>query len=168
MDGRVKADLAELVLGVATKFSDVWTRNRLRTDFDEVRAALLSDERIWQYVSEAGLEEEAFAAIRTELTMALHGAELNTVIDPMGRVLWRVSAASSVKVLAPILLEAKAADPVMRIFRASWLIDVDSEAGKDAMKAALNAYKGNPLLRMVLANHLLWRGVLAPLQDRPF
>lgn len=157
LDGRVKADLAELVLGVATKFSDVWTRNRLRTDFDEVRAALLSDERIWQYVSEAGLEEEAFAAIRTELTMALHGAELNTVIDPMGRVLWRVSAASGVKVLAPILLEAKAADPVMRIFRASWLMDVDSEAGKDAMKAALNAYKGNPLLRMVLANHLLWR-----------
>lgn len=157
LDGRVKADLAQLVLGVATKFSDVWTRNRLRTDFDEVRAALLSDERIWQYVSEAGLEEDAFAAIRTELTMALHGAELNTIIDPMGRVLWRVSAAAGVKVLAPILAEAETTDPVMRIFRASWMMDVDSEAGKDAMKAALNAYKGSPLLRMVLANHLLWR-----------
>lgn len=157
LDGRVKAKLAELVLGVATKFSDVWTRNRLRTDFNEVRAALLSDEQIWKYVSEAGLEEEAFAAIRTELTMALHGAELNRIIDPMGRVLWRVSAAAGVKVLAPILAEAETTDPVMRIFRASWMMDVDSEAGRDAMKAALNAYKGNPLLRMVLANHLLWR-----------
>ena len=153
----MKAQLADLVLHLSSKFSDVWTRNRLRIDFNEAREALLSDDRIWQYVQDAGLEQEAFSEVRKELEMALHGAELNAILDPMGRVLWRVSAAAGVKVLAPILTDTEATDPIMRIFRASWMMDVDSEKGKDAMKAALNAYKGNALMRLVLANHLIWR-----------
>lgn len=157
LDGKVKARLTDLTLRSATKFSDVWTRNRLRINFDEARQELLSDESIWRFVEEFDLEQEAFALVRKELEMAIHGAELNAVLDPMGRVLWRVSASAGVKVLAPILKDAVPVDPMARIFRASWMMDVDSAEGKDAMKAALSAYKGSGLLRLVLANHLLWR-----------
>lgn len=157
LDGEIKSTLAKLVVSLASKFSDVWTRNRLRIDFAETRAAILSDESIWQYVNDAGLNPDSIDEVRSELEIALHGAELNAILDPMGRVLWRVSSAAGVRVLAPILAELETDDPIERVMRASWMMDVDFLQGKDAMKAALNSYKGSALLRLVVANHLLWR-----------
>lgn len=37
------------------------------------------------------------------------------------------------------------------------MIEVDPEKGKESFKAALLDYKGAPLMRIVLASHLIWR-----------
>ena len=157
LSGDVKTALAELILQLGSKFSDVWTRNRLRINFDETRRELLADDRIWKYIHDAGIEESQFGAVKAELDLSLYGAELNAIVDPMGRVLWRISAAAGVKVLAPILQELQVEDPIQRILRACWFMDVDPTKGKDDLKDALADYKGNALLRFTLAGHLLWR-----------
>jgi nucleoside phosphorylase len=157
LGGDTKVRFANQTLGLAAKFSDIWTRNRLRADFSKARQEMLSDDQIWRYLEETGADPSSFESIKSELELFIHGAELNAVLDPLGRVLWRISATAGVKVLAPVLAESTSTDPMRRIIRASWLMDVDPEKGKAAMKSALSEYKGSDLLRLVLANHLLWR-----------
>ena len=157
LDAEAKQELAKLVLKLAAKFSDVWTRNRLRVNFDEVRSELLSDEKIWKYVEETGIDPKEFSTIKSELELFLHGAELNAIVEPMGRILWRISSTAGVQVLAPILENLDADDPIERVIRGSWYMDVDPRRGKEILKAALADYKGSPLFRIVLASHLLWR-----------
>lgn len=81
LDGVAKRELAQLVLVLGGKFSDIWTRNRLRIDFDQVRLDLLSDERVWKYVEESGADHSDFNSIKSELEMFLHGAEINTILE---------------------------------------------------------------------------------------
>ena len=157
LDGPTKKELGNLVLGLAAKFSDVWTRNRLRVDFVKARAELLSDDAIWQYLDDAGMDKNAFDEIKTELELFLHGAEFNAIVEPMGRILWRISSSAGVQVLAPILDTLEPTDIIERVIRGSWYMDVDPRRGKDALKSALSDYKGSPLFRIVLASHLLWR-----------
>lgn len=103
LGGRNKVELAKLVLQTGGKFSDVWTRNRLRINFKDLRNDVLADKNIWKIVEQFGANHDQFETIKNDLQMYIHGFEINKMAEPMGRVLWQVSASAGVKVLAPVL-----------------------------------------------------------------
>ena len=155
--GDGKLLLAKQVLSLGSRFSDIWTRNRLRINFEEMRNEALSDENIWRMVEQLGAESAQFDAMKRDLQMFLHGFELNTILEPMGRVLWRISSVAGVKVLVPVLDKVQGDDEIEDIIRSAWMIDIDPERGRNSFKKSLANYSGAPLLRVVLASHLLWR-----------
>ena len=157
MTGECKRELAQHVLLVGSKFADIWTRNRLRVDFDQAKSDTLSDEKIWKFIEETGAPEEAYAVIKSELSIMFHGFEINYMAEPMGRVLGRISSMAGVKVLEPVLSDLKARDGIEEVILSSWFMDVNPIRGKEALKEALSSYDGSNLLRLVLASHLLWR-----------
>ncbi|MCC2975715.1 hypothetical protein LK533_03370 [Sphingomonas sp. PL-96] len=157
LSGQTKITLANLVLQIGHHFSNIWTRNRLRFDFGRMRNDLLSDENIWRMVDEFGAEKTQFEAIKNDLQLFIHGFELNAMAEPMGRVLWRVSSAAGVKVLLPVLESITPRTQVEAIIRSSWTIEIDAEKGKESFKKSLGDYSGVPMMRVVLASHLLWR-----------
>lgn len=157
LQGDEKLNLAELVLKTGEKFSDVWTRNRLRIDFSEMRNDMLSDDNVWKIVEQFGVEDDQFEAIKRDLQIFIHGFELNTMLEPMGRVLWRVSATAGVRVLAPVLNMVRPEGDIQKILRSAWMMDINAERGRDLFKESLGEYKGAQLMRIVLATHLLWR-----------
>lgn len=157
MTGACKRQLAQHVLMVGAKFADIWTRNRLRVNFNEARSDTLSDEKIWKFIEEIGAPDEAYAAIKAELSMMMHGFEINYVAEPMGRVLSRISSMAGVKVLEPVVCDLGATNVIEQVILNSWLMDINPEKGKDGLKDCLSSYKGSNLLRLVLASHLLQR-----------
>jgi nucleoside phosphorylase len=157
LSGETKKILAALVLRVGHHFSDIWTRNRLRLDFSKMRNDLLSDENIWRMVHEFGADDTQFEAIKIDLQLFIHGFELNAMAEPMGRVLWRVSSAAGVRVLAPVIESLSPQSEIEAIIRSAWTIELDAEKGRESFKRSLADYSGTPLMRIVLASHLLWR-----------
>jgi hypothetical protein len=157
LGGVDKIRIANQVLELGDKFSDIWTRNRLRVNFSDMRDEMLSDENIWKMVEQFGVEDTKFEAVKSDLQTFIHGFELNHVIEPMGRTLWKISALAGVRVLSPVLNEVSADTPIKDLIRSAWLIDVDPEKGRDAFKRTLADYHGAPVFRIVLANHLSWR-----------
>ena len=157
LSGNLKVELSNLVVHVAGKFSDVWTRNRLRTDYTEVRKDLLSDEKIWEYIEDNGHEEAAFQEVKKDLEVYLHGLEVNSIVEPMSRVLNTICSTAGVRVLSAVLKEVSPGDNVEAVIAAAWMLEVDPKAGKDALKAAMGDYDGSSLFRVLLASHLLWR-----------
>lgn len=157
LGGDTKVALATLVLRLGHHFSDIWTRNRLRFDFSRMRNDLLSDDNIWKMVEEFGAEATQFDAIKNDLQLFIHGFELNAMAEPMGRVLWRISSAAGVKVLLPVLEKLTPETEVEHVIRSSWTIEIDAQKGKDSFRRSLGNYSGAPMMRVVLASHLLWR-----------
>lgn len=157
LEGSEKVRLANLVLKIGNKFSDIWTRNRLRTDFGKLRNDVLADENIWKMLDQFGADDDQFESVKTDLQMYIHGFELNAMVEPMGRVLWRIAASAGVRVLMPVVEQTKPDNEVERILRSAWMIEVDPEKGRDYFKHALADYSGSALMRIVLASHLLWR-----------
>lgn len=157
LEGETKVKIAHSVVQVAHKFSDIWTRNRARVDFDEMRSELLNDEKIWQFLEEHDIDGNIFEAVKRDIELSIYGAELNSIIEPMSRVLWRVCSIAGVKVLQPVIEEVQAKDTIEEVIVATWLHDVDPVRGKSALKEAMRDYSGAPVLRILLASHLLWR-----------
>ncbi len=157
LSGDQKVRLGNLVLATAEKFSDVWTRNRLRIDFQSLRNDILSDDNVWQVVNDLGALSDDFEKVKADLNILLHGFELHTVLEPMSRVLWGLSSTAGVRVLAPVLLLTTAEGPLQELIKSSWLLDVDAEKGRDSFKVSLASYNGSPLMRLVLGGHILWR-----------
>lgn len=157
LNGETKRSIAELLIQIADRFSDVWTRNRLRIDFSKVRADLLADERIWKFIDDIGAEPKDFQTIKDDLQIFLHGVELNTILEPMGRVLWRLGSNAGVRVLEPVLKTISVDNAIQGIIHGCWYLDVNPISGNKVLKTALNCYDGGEVLRIVLASHLLTR-----------
>ena len=157
LSGDAKVTLGCLVLETGEKFSDLWTRNRLRTDFSSMRNDLLSDNNIWSIIEEAGADANQFDEIKKDLDVYIHSFELNFMLEPMGNVLWRTSALAGARVLGPVIDDVQYSSPIQRVIRSVWLSEVDPERGRESLKNALSDYNGSPLFRLTIASHLLWR-----------
>ena len=157
LGGVRKLELAEITLRCGDKFVDVWTRNRLRVDFSEIREDLLSDESIWELMDELGAPDEDFNQIRSDLGAFLHGVELNTIAEPLSRVLWRISSVAGAKVLAPVLSKAKPQGGIQALIKGAWFLEIDPEKGKESLKQAFANYGGSPVARLAIAGHVLGR-----------
>lgn len=155
--GDYKVQLAETVLELADRFTDIWTRNRQRVDFDNVRSELLKDEKIWEFMETIGAEEGAYDKVKLDLELFLDQLAIYNTLDPMRRVIWRICASAGSPLLAPVLSEIEPKSSIESIIKACWIMDVSPEKGSSPMKSALNSYKGSSLIRLVLANHFIAR-----------
>lgn len=157
LDGDSKTSLSNLVLKVADRFTDIWTRNRLRIDFDKSREEILSDENIWELMEKIGAEDEAYETIKADLSFFLSETEIQMILEPLRRVMWRISASASAKVLSPVIKETVAENSIQKLILGCWYLDINPEAGKSLLKAALKDYKGSTILRLAIATHCLNR-----------
>ena len=157
LTGQVKQGLAEDVVEIGVQFSDLWTRNRARVDFEELRGEMLNDAKLWDFFEANEIDGAKFEGFKREIELSIYGAELNNVLEPMSRILWRICSLAGVKVLKPVIEEVVAKDSIGELIVAAWLHDVDPKAGKLALKGAIGRYKGAPAVRLVIASHLLWR-----------
>lgn len=157
ISGDEKVKLATLVLRVGERFSDIWTRNRLRIDFSAMRNDILSDDNIWSVMEEFDIDASQYDNVRSDLQMFIHSLEMNAILEPMGRIYSRIATSAGSRVLAPVLERVEPEGLIQRLIRSTWLMEVNSERGRDSLKNALADYNGSPLMRIVLASHLLWR-----------
>jgi nucleoside phosphorylase len=157
ISGDDKVKLAGLILGIAEKFSDLWTRNRMRIDFAAMRNDLLADENVWNVIEEYSIDDSEFDKVKADLQMFIHVFELNTILEPMGRIYSRIANTAGSRVLLPVMERVSPIGEIQRLIRSTWLLEISPESGKDSLKNALGEYGGSPLMRIVLASHLLWR-----------
>lgn len=157
LDGDMKENIANLVLQVLERFLHYWTVNRLGINFEELREELKSDESVDQIIDELGLYSEDKESIIDNLMTFLDDQELRLLSGPGGVLFSRLSQYAGVRSLKPIFTKIKPASTIQKLFRDAWLMDVEHNDGKKALKATLQNYKGSPLLRLIITNHLMNR-----------
>lgn len=113
--------------------------------------------RRFGFLNEHDIDHSYFDTIRREIELYIYGSELSSVMEPLGRTLWRVCNLAGVKVLEPVIEATPAEDGVCNLVKAAWLLDVSPAKGRELLLAALADDVGSPILRVLLANHLLSR-----------
>lgn len=157
LSGVDKIRLGTLVLSVAERFSDIWTQNRMRIDFGGLRGEVLSDENVWKVVHDLGALDDDFDKVKSDLQVLIFGFELNAVLEPLGRVLWRIASTAGVPVLLPVLESIKPNGEVQSLIYSAWLLEVNPAKGAFSAKQSLSGFKASNLIRIVFASHSLWR-----------
>lgn len=157
VSGVNKTRLAHLMLKIADKFTDVWTRNRLRMDFDKTRDEMLSDKKIWELIEKIGAEDDAYEDIKSDLSLFLSEVEVQMVLEPIRRVIWRISSSAGAKVLSPVAKSIVSENAIQKLILSCWYLEIDSGAGKNMLKTAMREYKGSSILRLAIASHCLGR-----------
>lgn len=157
LDGEMKEDIANLVLQVLERFLHYWTVNRMGVNFEELRDDLKSDETVDQIIEELGLYSEDKESVIENLMTFLDDQELRLLSGPGGVLFSRLSQYAGVRSLKPIFAKVKPSSTIQKLFRDAWLMDVEHSDGKKALKNTLQNYKGSPLLRLIITNHLMNR-----------
>lgn len=157
LDGSVKETIANLVLDVLERFLHYWTVNRMEMNFEELREELKSDESVDKLIEELGLYAEDKDSIIQNLMIFLDDQELRLLSGPGGVLFSRLSQYAGVRSLRPIFAKVRPTGVIQKLFRDAWLMDVEHNDGKKALKDTLQHYKGSPMLRLVITNHLMNR-----------
>jgi nucleoside phosphorylase len=157
LDGTVKEEIANLILRVFERFLHYWTLNRQKFNFSALREELKSDEAIDQLIEQLGLFVEDRETVRDSILVFMSDQELRLLSGPASVLFNRLVQHAGVRSLRPIFAKAKGSTAIERVFRDVWLMDVEHNDGKKALKGTLQKYKGSPLLRLVITNHLLNR-----------
>jgi nucleoside phosphorylase len=157
LDGQVKEEIGNLILRVFDRFLHYWTVDRQKIDFKTLREEARSDEAIEQLIEELGLFAEDKNQIKESILIFLDDQELRLLSGPAALLFNRVAQYAGVRSLRPIFSKVRGSSIVERIFRDVWLMDVEHQDGKKALKSSLQKYKGSPLLRLVITSHLLNR-----------
>jgi nucleoside phosphorylase len=157
LDGNRKEDIANLALKVLERFLHYWTKNRMGINFEQLRDEINSDEFVDQIIEKYGLQIEEKASVVNNLMTFLDDQELRLLSGP-GIVLFsRLSQYAGVRSLRPIFANLKPRNIIQKLLRDAWLMDVEHNDGKKALKDTLQQYKGSPLLRLIITNHLMNR-----------
>jgi nucleoside phosphorylase len=157
LDGDVKVEIANLVLKVLERFLHKWTVNRMGVNFEELREELKSDATVDQIIEKFGLYSEEKESIIENLMIFLDDQELRLLSGPGAVLFSRLSQYAGVRSLRPIFTKVKPTGMIQKLFRDTWLMDVEHSDGKKALKDTLQHYKGSPLLRLIITNHLMNR-----------
>lgn len=157
LNGDVKETIANLVLEVLERFLHYWTINRMGMNFEELREELKSDATVDQLIEELGLYSEERDSIIENLMIFLDDQELRLLAGPGGVLFSRLSQYAGVRSLRPIFAKVKPVGMIQKLFRDAWLMDVEHNDGKKALKDTLQHYKGSPMLRLIITNHLMNR-----------
>jgi nucleoside phosphorylase len=157
LDGNVKEEIANLVLRVLERFLHYWTVNRMEMNFEELREELKSDTTVDQLIEQLGLYSEEKESIIENLMTFLDDQELRLLSGPGGVLFSRLSQYAGVRSLRPIFVKVKPNCMIQKLFRDAWLMDVEHNDGKKALKDTLQHYKGSPQLRLIITNHLMNR-----------
>jgi len=157
LDGSVKAKVGNMLLAVTERFLHYWTVNRMSIDFNEMRDELKSEGAVEKIIEDLGLYDENPSEVRQNMLLFLDDQELKLLSGPAGVLFMRLAQYAGVRSLRPTFSSIKPVDRVQRLIRDVWLMDVEHNDGKKALKETLQHYKGSPLLRLVITNHLMNR-----------
>lgn len=157
LDGAIKEQVGNLLLRVTERFLHLWTVNRMSINFDEMREELKSEEAIGKIVEELGLYDENVDDIRRDMLLFLDDQELRLLSGPASVLFMKLAQYAGVRSLRPTIAKLKPTDKIQRLLRDVWLMDVEHNDGKKALKDTLQNYKGSPLIRLVITNHLMNR-----------
>jgi nucleoside phosphorylase len=157
LDGDVKEQIANLVLEILERFLHYWTINRMGVNFKELREELQSDATVDQLIKDLGRYNEDKDSIIENLMIFLDDQELRFLSGPGVVLFSRLSQYAGVRSLRPILAKIKPTGMIQKLFRNAWLMDVEHNDGKKALKDTLQHYKGSPILRLIITNHLMNR-----------
>lgn len=153
----MKDKFASHALSVGSVLTDVWTRNWLRVDYDLLRKETLTDENIWTMLDGPETPSDDIDNVRNQLSLFIDNYELTQVAEPLQHTLSRLANAAGVPILEPVIRDAETSDANEEILKSTWLMEVNSKAGKAALKKVFSSYRGSNLARLVVANHLFWR-----------
>lgn len=151
LPGEMKDRLARHALALAPEFAGLWTQNRKRVDFDRIRQELTAE-----LMNTELRDDERKEAVRM-IDLVIYKMEHTLVTEPLIKVLWRISSTAGVKVLSPVLRSVQVDDPFEKVFRASWLMELEPDESKELLKSALSEFKGHTLLGIAVASHLMNR-----------
>jgi len=157
LDGEVKTEVGNLLLQISERFLHYWTLNRMSINFDEMREELKSDAAIDKIVEELGLYNEERGEIRQNMLLFLDDQELKLLAGPVHILFLRLAQYAGVRSLRPTFATLKPENKIEKMFRDVWLMDVEHNDGRKALKDSLQHYKGSPLLRLAVTNHLMNR-----------
>lgn len=157
LDGSVKTEVGKLLLKVSERFLHHWTVNRMSINFSEMREELKTDAAIEKIIEELGLFNETTDEIRQNMLLFLDDQELRLLSGPVGVLFMRLAQYAGVRSLRPTFATLKPEDKIEKMFRDVWLMDVEHNDGRKALKDSLQHYKGSPLLRLAVTNHLMNR-----------
>lgn len=157
LNGDAKQKIGVLTLAVFDRFLHYWTKNRQVIDFAQLREEIQSEENLDKIIEELGLFIEDRDEILDSILIFLDDQEVRLLGGPASILFNRLAQYAGVRSLRPIFSKVKGKSTIERIFRDVWLMDVEHEDGKAALKASLQKYKGSPLLRLAITNHLLNR-----------
>lgn len=157
LDGEVKERIANLVLEILEKFLHHWTINRMGVNFKELRQELQSDATVDQLIEDLGRYAEEKESFIENMMLFLDDQELRLLSGPGVILFSRLSQYAGVRSLRPIFAKVKPISMIQKLFRNVWLMDVEHNDGKKALKDTLQHYKGSQLLRLIITNHLMNR-----------
>ncbi len=87
----------------------------------------------------------------------LDDQELRLLSGPASVLFTRLAQYAGVRSLRPTFKTLNPDNKIERLFRDVWMMDVEHNDGKKALKDTLQHYKGSPLMRLVVTNHLMNR-----------
>jgi len=157
LDGSIKEEVGQTLLRIMERFLHYWTLNRLEVDFEELRDELKSDENIQKIIDELGLYDEDVSTVRENMMLFFDDQEMRLLSGPAGALFMRIAQYAGVRSLRPTVNSLRPENKIERLFRDIWLMDVEHTDGKRALKHTLQHYKGSPLLRLIVTNHLMNR-----------
>lgn len=157
LDGGVKTKVGRLLLSISERFLHHWTKNRMSINFKDLRQELQTDEGVEKIIEELGLYGEDPKEVRENLLLFLDDQEIRLLSGPGAVLFMRLAQYAGVRSLRPIFTGLKPEDRIERLFRDVWLMDVEHTDGKRALKETLQHYKGSPLMRLIVTNHLMNR-----------
>lgn len=157
LQGDVKNEASNKLIEVSERFLHYWTLNRLEIDFNQIREDVLSDEAVDELITQFDLFDQDREKIRASLSVFISDQEMRALSGPLATVAHRLASQAGVRSLKPVLDTTNAPNQMSLILRAIWYMDVEPETGKHLLKSSLQGFKGTPLVRFVIANHLMWR-----------
>lgn len=157
LDGEIKAKVGSLLLSVCERFLHHWTVDRMTINFNEMREELKAEGAVEKIIEELGLYEDDVDAVRASMLLFLDDQELKLLSGPSGVVFMRLAQYAGVRSLRPTFASLKPTNEIERLLRDVWLMDVEHNDGKRALKNTLQHYKGSQLLRLTVTNHLMNR-----------
>lgn len=157
LDGQTKLQIGNLLLDVIERFLHYWTLNRLNLNFDEMRKDLKTDATVEKIIEEFGLYQEDKDSIIKDLMIFLDDQELKLLSGPGAVLFNRLVQYAGVRSLRPVISKLKPSGYIQRLLRDVWLMDVEHNDGRRSLKDSLQRYKGSPLMRLIITNHLMNR-----------
>jgi hypothetical protein len=157
LDGKTKQAVGAQVLTVYERLAHLWTKDRMRIDFEDMREDLLSEENLDRLLDELEAYSGSREDISEDLSTFIDDQELRLLSGPAGALFSRLAQHAGVRSLRPILNDLKPQNEFEKVIRDIWFMDVEHSDGKRRLKETLQNYKGSPLLRLIVTNHLLYR-----------
>lgn len=156
LSGDQKRRLSKNIIKLMRLASDAETRHRATLDLAAEREKFLSSEEFESFILKVE-DPEKRSNIKSLLNKFLQAAETVFVANPLFSALQFLSEEARDKVLGLSISKVDQEEHIDVLLNSVWLTEMDSERGISELKDALRSVPAAPLLRSILALHMLER-----------